>query len=192
MAVNPGRREEYAAATRAAVLAAARTCFAASGAATSAEQIAAVARVAKGSVFHHFGDKRQLYEAVFDAEERALVERVLAAVPATDDPRRLLAAGAGAFLEACRDPDVRALVIVHAPEVLGWARWKAAEERWFLGQVTALVTRAVGPAQAPLLARMVVAALDEAALVVDGDADVAAAVDAVLRLLDVPTDPHDG
>ena len=53
---------------------------------------------------------------------------------------------------------------------LGWARWRASEEKYFLGLVSAAVDALVGagliavPADGDLTARMLLAALNEAGL----------------------------
>ena len=58
-------RSEHVESTRRAVLAAARSAFGRKGyAQTSVDEIAAVARVIKGAVYHHFAGKKALFRVV--------------------------------------------------------------------------------------------------------------------------------
>src|SRR5258706_6256167 len=62
------RQEERRAATRGAVMRAAQKLFESKGfSATTMDEIAAAAGVAKGAVYHHFPSKEELFEAVFEA-----------------------------------------------------------------------------------------------------------------------------
>jgi len=68
------RKEENAAATRAALVDGARRLFAARGYADVAiDEIVAGARVTKGALYHHFDDKQALFRAVVEACPSGLV-----------------------------------------------------------------------------------------------------------------------
>ncbi|MEW2396333.1 TetR family transcriptional regulator [Streptomyces sp. NPDC046862] len=76
MAVK-SRREEYAALTRAAVLEAAAELFAEKGFdVTSVDDIAGTARVSKGAVYHHFADKRAIFDEVFQVSQQGVLDQV--------------------------------------------------------------------------------------------------------------------
>lgn len=165
------RREEYAELTRVAIVEAAVTRFAADGyAGTNIDSIAEQARVTKGAVYHHFADKAALFEAAYAAVEDDLLAKVLARVSGLDDPWQSLLAGADVFLEECSGPLFRRIALEEAPVALGWARWKASEEKYFLGllhaalQAMAAAGQIVVPDEGDLTARMLLAALDEAGL----------------------------
>jgi AcrR family transcriptional regulator len=166
------RREEYAEATRAAILEAAMERFTADGfAATTVDAVAEAARVTKGAVYHHFKDKAELLEAAFVVMEEELVATVTAAVEGIDDPWEELSRGVGAFLEACLEPRFRRIALEEAPASLGWSRWKEIEEGYFLGLVVASLDALseAGLIRIPrgdLTARLVLAALSEAGLAV--------------------------
>ena len=133
-----GRREEYAATTRTAILDAAAQHFASHGfAGSSVNAIAEDARVTKGAVYHHFKDKTALFEAVFIALEDELVTSVVMAAADLGDPVEQLAAGVDLFLRRCGDPGFRRIVLEDAPAALGWDRWKELEETRFHGLVAA-------------------------------------------------------
>ena len=68
------RQEERRAATLGAILAAAERLFGDNGyEATSVDEIAASAGVAKGAVYHHFQRKQDVFEAVFERVSSRLV-----------------------------------------------------------------------------------------------------------------------
>lgn len=129
MATHAERR----AATRGAVLAAATDLFARQGfAATTVDEIAAAAGVAKGAVYHHFDTKETLFEAVFDETSRGLAARLAAAAPKQpQDALQALAAGARAYFAACVEPRTFQIVLKDGPPVLGWARWRDIDMRDF-------------------------------------------------------------
>lgn len=115
---------ERLAATRAALLKAARTIFAEQGyGAAVTEEIVRRAKVTRGALYHHFEDKRALFDAVASDVAREIAERIDAETP-MDDPLRALIVGTGAFLDACLDPAVRRIYLIDAPAVLGWHRWR--------------------------------------------------------------------
>ncbi len=57
---------------------------------------------------------------------------VLAGVEGIDDPWEALRVGAGKFLEERCTPDFSRIALEEAPVALGWARRKAAEEKYVL------------------------------------------------------------
>jgi AcrR family transcriptional regulator len=99
----PPKERADAARNRAAVLEAAARLFAEHGvAAVSMDQVAAAARVGKGTIFRRFGDKSGLANALLDAREHALQEAILHGPPPLGpgaDPPDRLAAFAGAYLD---------------------------------------------------------------------------------------------
>lgn len=162
-------------ATRSALIAAAREQFAARGYhATPAEEIARLAGVTSGAIYHHFGDKRGLFRAVFEEVEAALAERTQVAARGADDPWRRLELGVAAYLEACSKPEIRQIVLVDGPGVLGWEAWHAEDSRYHLRPLAAALAGAMRlglvERQPPLpLARLLLGALTEAGLAGPGD-----------------------
>ena len=115
---------ERLAATRTALLKAARTIFAEQGyAAAATEEIVRRAKVTRGALYHPFEDKRALFDAVASDVAREIAEKIDAMTP-MDDPLKALIVGTGAFLDACLDPAVRRIYLIDAPAVLGWHRWR--------------------------------------------------------------------
>jgi AcrR family transcriptional regulator len=128
------RRDEYAETTRAALLDAAAAAFAEQGfARTSVEDIVRRARLTKGALYHHFKDKRSLFEAVFCRIEEVLVRRVAEASAKRTDPWARVEAGLDAFLDAALEPANRRIVFEEAPVALGWMRWQEIERQYMMG-----------------------------------------------------------
>jgi AcrR family transcriptional regulator len=187
------RREEYAEATRTAIVDAAIERFSADGfAATSVDAIAEQARVTKGAVYHHFRDKSALFEAAFVATEEGLLAAITQRVAGIQGAWAIVEAGVDEFLVACGRPAFRRIALEDAPGALGWERWKQLEERYFLGLlVGALGSMAdeglVVVESVELTARVVLGALGEAGLAVgtasDPDAERRRASEVVIRLL---------
>src|ERR1044072_5433349 len=112
--------------TRRALVEAARPLFAAGGyAGVGAEEIVRSAGVTRGALYHHFGGKRDLFEAVY---ERIAVELALriadgALSAGATAPLEAMRAGAEMFLRAATEPEAQRIVLLDGPSVLGWDRW---------------------------------------------------------------------
>ncbi|HEX2175109.1 MAG TPA: TetR/AcrR family transcriptional regulator [Nocardioidaceae bacterium] len=134
------RRDQYSEATRAALLDAATALFfERSFAGAALEDVAAAAQVTRGAVYHHFTNKRDLFEAVLDALEAQAKQRVTAATQGVHDPWDAAMTGLDAFLEQCCDPVYGRLVWQEGPVALGWARWKECEEQHAYGLIEGFV-----------------------------------------------------
>lgn len=172
MSVNRRTQADRSAATRTALLHAATPLFADQGfAAVGTEAIVRAAGVTRGALYHQFADKTELFAAVFEAVEADLTARLgqLVAEAAPDDPLGALRAGADAWLQACADPVVHRIVLIEAPAVLGWARWREIGMRYGVGLVEMMLQAAIDAGQLraqPIhpLAHVLIGALDEAAL----------------------------
>jgi AcrR family transcriptional regulator len=174
---------ERSAATRAALIGAARRLFAERGyAAVGTPEVVAAAGVTRGALYHQFDGKADLFLAVYEAVEQELAERIGEQVAAAgaSDPLAALTAGAEAFLDACAEPDVQRIVLIEAPAVLGWDAWRAVGLKYGLGLTEAILRAAMEAgriAEQPVrpLAHVLIGALDEAALYVARADDPAAA-----------------
>jgi AcrR family transcriptional regulator len=178
---------ERSAATRAALVTAARRLFAEQGfGAVSTEAIVQAAGVTRGALYHQFANKTAVFEAVYEAIEQDLAEDLLAQIAAAgiEDPVEAMMLGADAWLDACREQEVQRIVLIDGPAVLGWQRWRDIGMRYGLGLVEGMLAQAIElgriPAQSvPPLAHVLVGALDEAALYVARAEDYDAASEEV-------------
>jgi AcrR family transcriptional regulator len=179
MKSNPRTQAARSAATKDALVVAARPLFAAHGfGGVSTEAIVAAAGVTRGAMYHQFADKTELFAAVFEAVEAEVTGLVGSAVAGggSTDPIEVMKLGAGTWLDACAEPEVQRIVLLEAPAVLGWERWREIGLQYGMGLVQALITHAISVgriADQPVapLAHVMIGALDEAALYVARAAD---------------------
>ncbi|MHB8241262.1 MAG: TetR/AcrR family transcriptional regulator [Solirubrobacteraceae bacterium] len=175
--MNVNRQAARSASTRAKLIRAARTLFARKGyAEVGTEEIVRRAGVTRGALYHQFPAKQDLFLAVYEEVERDLTQRVAGLLGAVESPLAAMRAGVGAFLEACRIPEVQRIVLIDGPAVLGWERWREVAERNGLGLLEAVVGAAIEageiePIAVAPLAHLLMGALDEAALLVVRDPD---------------------
>jgi AcrR family transcriptional regulator len=164
-----GERSE---ATRAALIAAARRLFAErSYAGVGTEEIVREAGVTRGALYHHFDGKRELLEAVYEQVEAEITQKIATGALAGSNPLEALRAGSEMFLDVCMEPEVQRIVLLDAPAVLGWERWREIAADHGLGLVEAALGAAMDAGQIvrqPLrpLAHVLMGALDEAAMLV--------------------------
>ena len=176
MKVNASRRTqaERTAATRSALIKTARKLFADKGFVdVSTQAIVAAAGVTRGALYHQFGDKAALFAAVYEDVERDLVadiaEQTMPAQPL--DPLEAMRVGARLFLDRCASPDVQQIVLIDAPAVLGWDRWREVGVKYGLGVIEGMLAHAIAEGAIPdqpvrATAHVLLGALDEAALYV--------------------------
>lgn len=192
----PSQRQTQKQATRERLIRVARQLFAERGfAGTSTGAILEKAGLARGALYHHFKDKRDLFRAVFEHVEEDLVQRVVEAAYA--EPARPLwdrvVAGLEEFMVVASEPGVQRIVLTEGPAVLGKGAWRELDERYGLGLVKRVIQQAITEGvitDRPVepLARLVLAAVNEAATTVAEAHDQEAARKemsaALIRLLD--------
>jgi AcrR family transcriptional regulator len=165
---------DRSAATRDALVAAARRLFAAHGfAEVSTDAIVAAAGVTRGALYHQFADKTALFEAVLAAVEADIATRLADAAEAAgiSDPVEALRHSVRTWLDICVEPEIHRIALIDGPSVLGWTHWREVCYLHVLGLVQALVAQAIelGRIRAqPVmpLAHVLMGAGDEAALYV--------------------------
>ena len=129
--VKVNRRARYAALTCEAVLDAAKTLFISNGFdATSVDEIAQLAQMSKGAVYHHFRDKRDIFTALFRTSQQAVVADVIRAMTTEGDqaPWDKVQTAVHFFLRRyVADSEARAL-LRQVVGVLGWNRVRELNE----------------------------------------------------------------
>lgn len=154
------------------MLAAARELFAERGfAATGREQIAERAGVTRGALYHHFGNKEQLFRSVVEELEHELGGKVMEAAMNGRDAADELRLGCMAFLDACLDPAVRRIVLIEAPVVLGWDQWREIDAQHGLllvqqGLQMVVDSGQMSPVEVEPMAHLLLGALNEGAMLV--------------------------
>jgi AcrR family transcriptional regulator len=189
--MNVNRQSARSAATRAKLIRAARHLFARRGyAGVGTEEIVRRAGVTRGALYHQFPAKQALFLAVYEQVEQELTTRVASSLGTVESPFAALRGGVGAFLQACRAPEVQRIVLIDGPAVLGWEQWREVADRYGLGLLEEVIAGAVAAGEiAPLpvapLAHLLMGALDEAAqLVVREPASADAVAETLERLID--------
>jgi AcrR family transcriptional regulator len=140
-----GRRAQFSASTRRALVDVAERLFTEHGyAATSLDAIVAGADVTKGALYHHYSGKQALFEAVFEKVESAGARQIQAALEGHRDPWEKAIAGLRAFLEVVRQPSYSRIVVQDGPSVLGYERFREQEERSTFAYVLDIVRAVLG------------------------------------------------
>ncbi|WP_409428890.1 helix-turn-helix domain-containing protein [Mycobacterium sp. SMC-11] len=177
-------------------MSAARRLWGARGyAAVGTPEIAEAAGVTRGAMYHQFPDKAALFLAVVESVEADVMVRLGEAVAASaaTTPAAALRAAAENWLVVAEDPEVRQLVLLDAPNVLGWDGFRDVAQRYSLGMTEQLLGEAMQAGQLPhqpvrALAHVLIGALDEAAMLIataDDPEQTRADVSVVIqRLLD--------
>lgn len=174
MEIKRRTQEERSAATREALISAARTLWGARGyAEVGTPEIAAAAGVTRGAMYHQFADKAALFGEVVEAVEQDVMTRManLVTQSGATTAAAAIRAAVDAWLEVSGDPEVRQLILLDAPSVLGWAAFRDVAQRYSLGMTEQLLTEAMRAgqlAEQPVraLAHVLIGALDEAAMAI--------------------------
>lgn len=168
---------ERTAATREALIAAARRLFTERGyEEVGTEEVVRAAGVTRGALYHHFGDKASLLEAAYERIEAESTERVARIVLGSDlhSPLEAMKAGVEAFLDECAQPELRQVALHDAPAVLGWERWREIGAANGLGLIEASLAAAIEAGEIRAVpvgptAHLLMGALDEAAMLIARD-----------------------
>ena len=159
---------------------------------TSIDAVQQGAGVSRGSLYHHFASKDALFEAVYEALEARVGNEVVAAAATAPDPVARLRAGCLAWVRLAGDPVVQRILLIDAPAVLGWQRWRAMEEAHALGLMKAALQEIADDGRLPpglvnMFAHALLASVNEVALLVarsdDPEAAMKAGEDAIDELL---------
>lgn len=180
MNVSPEPRRtqaERTQATRDALIGAARRLFTERGYDdVGTEEIVRAAGVTRGALYHQFGDKASLLEAVYERIEAESTERVARIVLGSElhSPMEAMKAGIEAFLDECAKPELRQVALHDAPAVLGWERWREIGAANGLGLIEASLAASIEAGEMQRLpvkplAHLLLGALDEAAMLVARD-----------------------
>ncbi|WP_410574656.1 TetR/AcrR family transcriptional regulator [Amycolatopsis sp. cmx-4-61] len=144
---------------------------------TSIEAVLRAADVSRGALYHHFPGKDALFAAVLEA----VYERVEAdgahAVEGIAEPAAALRAACQAWIRSTADPVVRRVLLIDAPAVLGWQRWREQDERRTLGKIKAALRRdgRLPAARVDLFAHVLLAGMNEIAMLTARAGDPASA-----------------
>jgi AcrR family transcriptional regulator len=177
-----GKRAAQGRATRGQLIDVATGLFAEHGyEGTSIEAVLTAAGVSRGALYHHFAGKEALFTAVLDALNERITLQLTEIIGASADPAEAVRTAALAWIDLAGDPVIQRIMLVDAPSVLGWEQWRAMDEGRTVGAMRAMLQAVADTGRLPgelvgPFAHMILAALDEAALVVARAPDSRAAV----------------
>ncbi len=165
---------------------------------TSIEAVLQDSGVSRGALYHHFTGKEGLFQAVHESVSARIDHEIALATQSADDPVGALRAGCLTWVRLAGDPVVQRILLIDAPAVLGWQRWRQLEEQHSLGMVKIALQAISDSGRLPAdlvtpFAHMLLAALNEIAIVIarsddtdDATREGQAAVEALLERLLVP------
>ncbi|MGW6446889.1 TetR/AcrR family transcriptional regulator [Lentzea sp. NPDC055074] len=171
------RRAEYSESTRQALVDSAVDLFTKRGyAGTSLDEVVKRARVTKGALYHHFSGKQALFEAAFTQVETRSIESLTALITADGDAWETAVAGLRAYVRKCLEPEYQRIIVHEAPVVMGWERWREAEEHFSFGLLRTAVQLLVDAGEieeAPveIMARLLFGALSAGASTIASSSD---------------------
>jgi AcrR family transcriptional regulator len=123
--MTPKTRSQMVEETRAKLIAAARKAFASKGyAASSMDDLTAEAGLTRGALYHNFGDKKGLLQAVIDQIDAEMLARMRVVQEEAETPWRGLLAESVAYIEMALEPEIQRIMLLDGPAVLGDpAKW---------------------------------------------------------------------
>jgi len=138
---------------------------------TSIEAVLSAAGVSRGALYHHFAGKDALFEAVVESVDERISTEMTAAITSVTDPVEVLHAGALKWIDLAGDPVIQRIILTDGPAVLGWERWRTMSEEGAYGQTRALLqvvadAGRLTPHLVDAFAHMILAAIDEMAIVI--------------------------
>src|ERR1700712_4151607 len=160
--------------TRLVLLQTARAMFAKHGFhGARTDALAPEAHVTEGSIYHHFKNKRGLFEAVFrEVISQARAQANLKAIDAGEDTwTRTLVAFETYILLIGASQEFQRIVLIDGPVVFGWPHWNELQSEYVAGPVLEALTQLmdggiITRAPAARLASMLQSALNDAAMAI--------------------------
>lgn len=112
------------------LLTAARALFVSRGyAETGTEEIVARAGVTRGALYHQFSDKKDLFRALFlDMLNDVAMELFEKTMDEITHDREDLVVGTRILLDLYSRKDIKQVILLDGPAVLGWEEWRELQE----------------------------------------------------------------
>ncbi len=174
---DTARTQDRGEATRERIVQAARELVVERGyAGVSTAEVLDRAGVSRGGLYHHFDGKDQLMAAVLEAVERDVIVRLAAAVAEQPDPFSALRVGAQWYLDECmRSKELQRVGVLEGRKALGWEAWRETVGPYGLTMLAEALAGAmeageIVPADPTVLAHLILAALHEAAGIIQSAA----------------------
>lgn len=178
---TPGKRAAQGRATHDLLVEAATRLFAERGYEdTSIEDVLDQTGVSRGAIYYHFASKEALFVTALEQVEARVMSDLgakLAGAPSAAEALKTVSLG---WLQVAADPGISRIMLIDAPAVLGWERWRHAGGQ-AIGEMRQLLQAVadeghLAPALVNAYAHMLMAALDELALMIAEADDKPAAI----------------
>lgn len=119
------KRADMISETRGKLIKAARDAFAANGYADSSmDELTAQAGLTRGALYHHFGDKKGLLQAVIAKIDEEMMERLSVIIDEANTTWDGFIDESIAYIKMSLEPDIQRIVFLDGPAVLGDpSRW---------------------------------------------------------------------
>lgn len=148
---------------------------------TSIEAVLQESGVSRGALYHHFSGKEALFAAVVESVQERVGDEMIAATRLATDPISDLREGCLAWIRLTGDATVRQILLIDAPAVLGWQRWRQIDEGRTLGLVKIAVKGVadrglLAPEHVDFFAHALLASMNEIAMMIARADDHAAVV----------------
>jgi AcrR family transcriptional regulator len=149
--------------------------------------------VTRGALYHHFQSKAELFDEVAQELFLEIAEQTSAAAAEGATPLERLRAGAHAWLQMALDPAIQRIALLDPQAAVGWTRWRELDEQYSLGGLRSSFRRLTAEGRIPegegeLLAQMLLASLNEAALFIAYAEDQQAALNTGCAAVDTLLD----
>lgn len=141
-----------------------------------AEDIVGAAGLTRGALYHHFDGKLGLFRSVVEELQDEITSEVKRHAELATGPLDALRAGFQAYLDIALRADIRRLVLLDGPAVLGWTTWHEIDQRHAYGLTRAAVERAIEIGELPPLpvdglTRVLLGAVTQASLDIGRSSD---------------------
>lgn len=185
------KRAEMIERTREKLLTAGRKAFARDGYhAASMDKLTADVGLTRGALYHHFGSKRGLFEAVVEQIDTEMAVRLRDALKGSTDRRQALLDEGVAYIKLALEPEFQRIVLRDGPAVLGAPMYWPSQNACLGGTIERVQhlidTGQIAPLDAEAAARLLDGAVLDAAMWIAASDDPSAvaerAIDAFLRL----------
>jgi AcrR family transcriptional regulator len=115
-----GKRAQMVEETRGKLIGAARKAFADKGYASAAmDDLTAAAGLTRGALYHNFGDKKGLLQAVIDEIDAEMLARMRVASSQAETPWLGFITEGVAYIEMALEPEIQRIMLLDGPAVLG-------------------------------------------------------------------------
>ncbi|UHA73532.1 TetR/AcrR family transcriptional regulator [Paenibacillus sp. 481] len=96
---------------------------------TALEDIVNETQLTRGALYHHFGNKKGLFQVVLESVQKEVAERVESEAAQSEDMWEQLFFGCRAFVAAAVEPHNKRIMLIDGPAVLGWEEWRKMDEQ---------------------------------------------------------------